>query len=121
MGELLTAVIIRDGDRCTGSAPRSKRVAWKRCCICEHLQMLNKFFFSLRSRFHLLKHVSHTHQVVVKDVFGHVKKTEQCCVGDGVIHIASSFTADHDVAHSQNGKLLRDVCWFNLQNFAEFV
>src|SRR5260370_8771353 len=70
---------------------------------------------------HLLKHVSHAHQVVVKDIFGHVKKTEQSRVGDGIIHIAPSFASNHDVAHSQNCKLLRNVRRFNLQNFAEFV
>src|SRR5258708_15398809 len=78
-------------------------------------------FFSLLHRLHLLKHVSHPHQVVVKDIFGHVKKTDQSRVGDGIIHIAPSFASNHDVAHSQNCKLLRNVRRFNLQNFAEFV
>src|SRR5712664_4993604 len=78
-------------------------------------------FFSLLDCLHLLKHVSHAHQVVVKDVFGHIKKAEQSRVGDGVIHITPRFASDHDVAHSQNCKLLRNVCGFNLQNFAELV
>src|SRR5229473_2922975 len=78
-------------------------------------------FFALLDRLHLLKHVSHAHQVVVKDIFGHVEKTEQSRVGDGVIHIAPSFASNHDVAHSQNCKLLRNVRGFNLQNFSEFV
>src|SRR6266852_7044481 len=59
--------------------------------------------------------------MVVEDLSGHVKKPEQSRVGDGVIHIAPSFASDHDVAHSQNCKLLRDIRGFNLQNFAEFV
>jgi len=78
-------------------------------------------FVALLDRPHLLKHVSHAHQVVVKDIFGHVKKTEQSRVGDGIIHIAPGFASDHNVAHPQNCKLLRNVRRFNLQNFAEFV
>ncbi len=78
-------------------------------------------FFALLDRLHLLKHVSHAHQVVVKDVFGHVKKPEQSRVGDGVIHIAPGFASDHEVAHPQNCKLLRNVRRFNFQNFAELV
>ena len=78
-------------------------------------------FFALLDRLHLLKHVSHAHQVVVKAILGHVKKPEQSRVGNGVIHIAPSFASDHDVPHSQNRKLLRNVRGFNLQNFAEFI
>jgi len=80
-----------------------------------------QIFFALLDRLHLLKHVSHAHQVVVKDILGHVKKPEQSRVGNGVIHIAPSFASDHDVPHSQNRKLLRNVRGFNLQNFAEFI
>src|SRR5713226_1930859 len=80
-----------------------------------------QIFFALLDCLHLLKHVSYAHQVVVKDIFSHVKKTEQSRVGGGVIHIAPSFASNHDVAHSQNCKLLRNVRGFNLQNFAEFV
>src|SRR5216684_2423068 len=69
----------------------------------------------------MLKHVEPTQKKVVKDVFGHVKKPEQSRVGDGVIHIAPSFASEHDVAHSQNCQLLRNVRGFNLQNFAELI
>src|SRR5258708_39042623 len=78
-------------------------------------------FSRLGSRLHLSEHISHTHQVVVKDVFGHIEETEQPAVGDGVIHVAPSFTANHDVPHTQNRQLLRNVCGLNSQNFAEFV
>src|SRR5258708_34081999 len=107
----LVAVRCSSPARLSISYPRPWRNrAWKLSCTCEHLQMLGKFFSPLGDRLDLLEHVSHTHQVVVKDVFGHVKKAKQGGVRDGVIHIAPCFTPTHKLRHSQNRNLLRNAC-----------
>ena len=86
----------------------------------QHLRIFadaGQIFSQLRSRLYLQKHVSYTHQMVVEDFSGYVKEPEQSRVGDGVIHIAPRFASDHDVARSQNCKLLRNVCGLDLSEF----
>jgi len=59
--------------------------------------------------------------MVIKNLFGYVKKPENGSVGNGVVHIAPILASDHDVAHSQNCKLLRNVRRFDVQKFAELI
>src|SRR5260370_41396816 len=118
----LVAVRCSSPARLSISYPRPWRNrSWKLSCTCEHLQMLGKIFSPLGDRLDLLEHVSNTHQVGVKEVFGHAKKAKQGGDSDGVIHIAACFTSNHDAPHSHNRNLLRNVCALTLQDIAGHV
>src|ERR1039458_257996 len=59
--------------------------------------------------------------MIIENVLRYIEKLKKGPVGNGVIHIAARFPSDHNIAHSQYRKLLRDVGWFNLQSFAELI
>src|SRR5271169_3614238 len=75
---------------------------------------------SLR-RLDLLQHILYAHQMIIENALSYIEKLEKGSVRNGVIHVAARFPPDHNIAHSQNRKLLRNVRLFNLQSFAELI
>src|SRR5260370_15152657 len=59
--------------------------------------------------------------MIVENGLLYIEELKKGPVGKGVIHVAARFPADHNIAHSENRKLLRDVRLFNLQSFAELI
>jgi hypothetical protein len=67
------------------------------------------------------QHVPNTNQMIVENGLGYIEKLEDGPIGNGVIDVATRLPANHDVAYSQNRKLLGDIRLLNLESFAEFA
>ena len=85
------------------------------------MSIAKKITRALRCCAYFLQHVSHANQMVVENDLRYIKELEDRAIGNRVIHVAAGLPANHYVAHAQNRKLLRDVCLFNLESFAELI